>query len=185
MRDLFLGFLALVFVLGLSGVAGAEEWRTAQFKDSVLVMVDLPESYVEQPPKVVKRGAYRIYDYEYIGPTGQMSIGVQKIVPLDPNRGGELKGVNLKGAYPLDRMDKETRTQYLNVLDYQGTPGEFYTLETGIKAIKSDRTVGSNQVKSVFGYTDGVRVSVTVTKKGEMSGEEAELAEQVLKSLYY
>jgi hypothetical protein len=71
------------------------------------------------------------------------------------------------------------------VLDYQGTPGEFYTLETGIKAIKSDRTVGSNQVKSVFGYTDGVRVSVTVTKKGEMSGEEAELAEQVLKSLYY
>ena len=185
MRKLFFGIVAFVFVLGLFGVAGAEEWRTVQFKDSILVMVDLPENYIEQPAKVTKRGPYTIYDYEYQEPAQQMSILVQKIVPLDPKRGGEVKGINLKGAYPLDRMDKGTRTQYLNVLDYQGTPGKFYTLETGIKAIKSDRTIGSNQVKSVFGYTDGVRVSVTVTKKGEMSEEEAALAERVLKSLYY
>lgn len=185
MRKFLVGLVTVLFLMGIASVAGAGEWQTVQLKESLLVMVDVPENYVEQPVKVLKRGAYTIYDYEYNEPTKQMTIVVQKIVPLDPMRGGELKGISLKGAYPLDRMDKQTRRQYLNVLDYQGTPGEFYTLETGIKAIKSDRMIGSNRVKSVFGYTDGVRVSVTVTKKGEMSDPEAELAERVLKSLYY
>ena len=98
MRNLFFGIVAFVFVLGLSGVAGAEEWIRTELKDSVVVSFDFPKEVAVQNEKL-KDGKTR-YFIQGTQPTFSMLV--------------EFSSTEIKDQdYPLDSWASEKLASYL------------------------------------------------------------------------
>ena len=145
------GFLVFGYMLGLSGMAGAEEWVRTELKDSIVISFDFPKEVSVQNEKL-KDGKTR-YFIQGTRPTFSMLV--------------EFSSTEMKDQdYPLDSWASEKLASYLKEMKgnvvYANASTSYATFQ-GHRMILTE--VESTQLFEIFVPVKGRMVHLTLNSR--------------------
>ena len=174
MKKLLTFLLVGLFMVGLSGGAGAAKWEKVALPEVFSVTVSVPEGFKLIEKEVLKEGRTTT---SFSGPDGAMIL-----VAKDAKR--ESLPEIFRGKFPLDSADSEKRAMILKEVGAQRSP-KFIKLSNGHEAVwLSEKSEGLSMIMMIVPNND-IALSLVLIKRGDFTKDESTLADEIFSKVKF
>ena len=178
MKNIFKVLLVGLLFIGLSSVAGAEEWKKMELPAGVMLELQIPEGFATME---VDKEATGSFGSIFMNEQTKTMIIVKKGTDfLDSDFPEELRK-KMTGKYPFDSLTSDEEQQFLKKVLKQGETYQFVTLPNGHRAMRGFDGQGRLQAYLMIQMVDQYVVGVAVVKEGEFTEAETKMTDEIFK----
>ena len=176
MKNFFRVFLVGMILLGLSGLAGAEEWKQYDLTKVVELKVSVPTSFKDmgQDEKEGSEIVSAFVDED----NSLLIMTFKSTVPL------ETKWI-FATVYGVDEFTQAQEEEFIKTFSKIGETGKFITLKSGRRALLVDINRSEATGQMIVVLKKGYLLGLMVLKEGVMRGSELKLPDQVFQKAVF
>lgn len=173
----FLKILVIgVFLLALSGVVAAEEWKTYNLPELVPIKVSVPSSF-EDKGRDEKDGNNFISAFMNEG-RGILVMIFKEGSILEASK-------DFQTDYGMDELTTSEESDFIKRFSKKGETGKFITLQNGHKALLVDVNRSGAYGKMIVIVKKGYLIGIMVLKEGQLNANEQKFADEVFQKAVF
>ena len=176
MKNFFRALLIGLVLIGLSGLAGAEEWKQYHLTKVVELKVSVPASFQDMGQD--EKDGNEILSAFVDEAQSLLIMTFKSTEPL------ETKWI-FSTDYGVDEFTSAQEKDFIKTFSKKGETGKFVTLKSGRRALLVDINRSEATGQMIVVLKKGYLLGLMVLKEGTMNESELKLADQVFEKVVF